>query len=151
MRVQLLNLQQQQQEGDNLMNKAISAIVLIVTGLVISYLMSNILISIVVCSILGLLLNREIFSSINEEPINQGILPSEYHQRFQDFKEFLNVYDYYNELYEDTVLDSLFIDSKGILWCLGVESLDWYQNEGDIWVKNEPQNRMILVSESELR
>ncbi len=44
---------------------------------------------------------------------------------------------------------SVFIDAEGHIWSLGLESLEWYLLDDDEWIRNEPQYKMIMVSESE--
>ena len=78
-----------------------------------------------------------------------GIPSSEYLQGFQTFKEYVNIHDYHYDDYKYTVVDSVFIDAEGHIWSLGLESLEWYLLDDDEWIRNEPQYKMIMVSESE--
>lgn len=131
------------------MNRIITSIVLILSGVVISYLTGNIIVSLVGCSIIGLVLNREIFSSGKSDISEIGVYPDEYHQRFQILKDHVSVHDYDYDIYEDTVQDSIFIDTDGKVWSLGLDTLDWNQLSGDNWIRAEPMKKMILVSEAE--
>ena len=118
--------------------------------MVISFLTGNILVSIVGCSIIGLVLNREIVLPEKIDFSEIGVSPSEYHQRFQTLKEHVSVLDYDLDVYEDTVHDSVFLDTDGKLWSLGIDTLEWYQLINDEWMRAEPINKMILFSEAEL-
>ena len=131
------------------MNSIISSIVLLVSGIIISFLTSNVLFSIIGCSIVGLLLNRELFLSGGDEYSDPWIYPSEYFQGYQTYKEYVIVHDYHYSDYEDTVLDSVFIDTEGQIWSLGLESLDWYQLVDNEWIRKEPHYKMKRISESE--
>ena len=131
------------------MNRVISSIVLLVSGVIISYLSSNILFSVIGCSVISLILNRELFMSGGDNFFDSGIPSSEILQGFQTFKDYVNIHDYQYDDYKDTVVDSVFIDAGGHIWSLGLESLEWYLLVDDEWIRNEPQYKMIMVSESE--
>ena len=131
------------------MNRIITSLVLIVSGVVISFLTGNIIVSIVGCSFIGLVLNRELFSSGKRDISEIGVYPNEYLNRFRALKDHVSVHDYDYVIYEDTVQDSIFIDTDGKVWSLGLETLDWYKLIGDDWIGEEPTNKMILVSETE--
>ena len=132
------------------MNRIISSLVLVVTGVVFNFLTGNILVSVIGCSLLGLMLNQKIFSQGKRDKTDLGIYPEEYLNRFQTLKDYVKIHDSNYEVYEDTVLDSVFIDKEGKIWSLGLETLDWYQLIVDDWVRAEPKKKMILLSETEL-
>ena len=132
------------------MNRIVSSAALIIAGVVTSLLTDNFIVSILICSMLGLLLNREIIIKRDAAYDDPSIDPSEFHGRFQTLKDHVTSHDYDYPIYEDTVLDSVFIDTEGQLWCLGLESLEWYRQVGDKWEKDIPSHKMILVSESEI-
>ncbi len=132
------------------MNRIISSLVLVVTGAALNFLTGNILVSVIGCSLLGLMLNQEIFSQGKSDKTDLGIYPEEYLNRFQTLKDYVKIHDSNYEVYEDAVLDAVFIDKEGKIWSLGLETLDWYQLIADDWIRAEPKKKMILLSETEL-
>jgi hypothetical protein len=131
------------------MNKAVSFSIFIISGVVLSFLTGNIAVSIVGCSIVGLLINREIFSSGNNLISEIGDNPDAFLSRFQALKSHVIDHDYDHHIYEETVQDSVFIDAEGEVWSLELDTLDWYQLSDNAWTRAEPMNKMILVSETE--
>ena len=130
------------------MNIIASLIILFVSGVVLRFLIGNIIVSIVGCSLIGLLINREIFSNGKSDISEIYEFPDEYLKRFQILKEHVATHDYDYPIYEDRVLDSVFIDTDGEFWSLGLDTLDWYKLSGNVWLRAKPMNKMILVSEA---
>ena len=130
------------------MNKLVSLIILLVSGVVLRFLTGNIIVSIVGCSIIGIVLNREIFSAGKSKISEIGDYPDVFLSRFQNLKAHVTVHDYDYPIYEETVQDSILFDTEGKLWSLELDTLDWYQLSEDVWIQAEPMNKMILVSET---
>ena len=135
------------------MSKITYAFMMLVAGVGINYLTGNIIFSFIGCSLIGLGFNaKRIIQSKKTSKFEKselGLSPKEYLNKFKLLKDHVTLHDYDYDMYKNTVYDSIFIDTDGIIWSLGLETLEWYQLKNDNWIRAEPKNKMILINKAE--
>ena len=125
------------------------ALILIVSGLTVSFLSGNLILSILTCLILGALLSGTITKRGKKQKKKQPLFTSD--EFLDKVKEIKMINENHDEDSLNEILeDSLFFDQKDLIWSIGTGSLLWYRLDGNEWVNDTPQSKLRHIWRSSL-
>jgi hypothetical protein len=133
------------------MNKILGFLLLLLLGWVVSFAFGNIILTVVICLVAGILLFRKKKAKapqiVQPSRPQAGAIRKEYQpQEILDKFKRLQAGDKAN--YMSIMHNTVISDNQGRYWSLGVIDLKWHRFENNIWVKDEPSGPLKMARRS---
>jgi hypothetical protein len=122
------------------MKSSYNAIILIVTGLTVSFLSGNLILSVLTCMVLGALLSGVIRIGGKQKQEKYWFMSDEYVDKIKEIRHSEMSLD--EESLNEILEDSIFITQTGHFWSIGTGSHSWHRFDGNNWVKDNPKSKL---------
>ena len=136
------------------MNRILAFILLFLLGWAVSFIFDNVIITVVVCLIAGVLLFRKkkvkaipALQATQAPPQTRSLSRSYQPQEIVDKFRALQAGD--KAIYMPIFYDTLIRDQWGRYWSLGIVDLKWQRFENNTWVKEEPTGPLWMSRRSD--